>query len=298
MIQHLVSKVLLRRWARYPNGKGPISGLDLRSLKERTDSVKKFGGLEDPDLTEPGDTEKVWANEVEKRLPHAFAQLDAGKLLDNPVSIEVVKNLIVLHWARGFALTELLASFIPQKVDEIKTVVLENHSHAEALKALTGLDLVSTNMDGLLHNQIFLDFMDNVQKERFLDRQFIEMYRRGQDLIRSYKLEIWHSTTPQFLIGDAPVVSYNKDEDKVGVLQGVAWNDADALFMPLGPNHAVALAKKHSINKASSRVVEQLNVYQTRAALREVFYHPDSNLGRVISEAIKKNEKSDSPPSK
>lgn len=75
------------------------------------------------------------------------------------------------------------------------------------------------------------------------------------------------------------------------MLQGVAWNDADAMFMPLGPHHAVALAKKASNNVATPRIVEQLNVYQVRSALREVFFHPDSNLGDVISDALKNSEK-------
>ena len=140
MIQHLVSRVLLRRWSKYGN-KGPISGLDLDSLVQRTDRVEKFGGIEDADLKVPNGFERVWANEVEMRLPHVFDQLETGKLLDDPVSINVIKNTIVLHWARGFALTELLASFIPGKADEVTENILENYSPAQAMKAITGLDL-------------------------------------------------------------------------------------------------------------------------------------------------------------
>lgn len=291
MVQHLVSRVLLRRWTRY-GSKGPISGLDLRSLTQRTDRVEKFGGIEDANLKVPDRIERVWANEVEMRLPHAFNQLDAGKLLDDPASINVIKNTIVLHWARGFALTELLASFIPGKADEIAASILENYSPTQALKAITGLDLVSTNMEGLLRERIFLEFLKKLQAERFLDKQFLDMYRKGQKLIEPYSLEVWHSEgNDQFLISDAPVVAYDKEEDRVGVLQGVAWNDADAMFMPLGPHHAVALAKKSSINKASVRVVEQLNVYQVRSALREVFFHPDSGLGDTIIDALKNSNK-------
>lgn len=289
MVQHLVSRVLLRRWSKHA-GKGPISGLDLRSLQQRTDRVEKFGGIKDADLDGPDDIEKIWANEVEKRLPHAFKLLDAGKLLNDPASIEVVKNTIVLHWARGFAVTALLASFIPEKVDEVTASLLKNYSYTQAMNSLKKPDFISVNKNRTLRDQVFTAFLNKLRSERFLDQQFLDLYRKGQKLIEPYKLEIWHSEGEhQFLIGDAPVVTYNKEEDKVGALQGVAWNDADAMFMPFGPHHVIALAQKADFKIASPRIVEQLNVYQVRAALREVFFHPDSKLGETISQALRSN---------
>jgi hypothetical protein len=290
MVQHLVSRVLLRQWSKYPEGKGPISGLDLDTLTQRTGSVKMFGGVDDQDLAAPDDIEKVWSNDVEKRLPYAFARLAAGELVNDQAAIQTVKNCIVLHWARGFVLPAILSGLIPSKADEITSSLLEKFTAAEIMHALTGRYLVSSNMTELLKGRIYSDFMENIRIDRFVDKQFLEQYRKGQELVEPYSLEIWYSPDNEFLISDTPVVSYNKDTDKVGVLQDVAWSKADALFMPLGPHHVVALAKKPDVRAANARMVERLNVYQVRGALHEIFYRPGSGLGDIIAEALRNNQ--------
>ena len=108
MNQHLVSRVLLRRFSEHRNG--PISGLDLDALTTRTDRVERFGSVRD---LLPGDVnmEQVWYNEVEARLPHAFELLDQHQLLDDTTGIETVNKCIALHWARSFTMTEMIPSY-------------------------------------------------------------------------------------------------------------------------------------------------------------------------------------------
>jgi hypothetical protein len=290
MVQHLVSRVLLRRWSKYPEGKGPISGLDLDTLVERTEAVERFGGVDDQDLPTPDDIEKVWSDDVEKRLNHAFAQLDASQLLKDQAAVTTIKNCIALHWARGFVLPELFSNMIPGKVDEITKSLLEKFTATEIMHALTGQYLVSSNMTELLKGRIYSEFMENIRTDRFVDKQFLQQYRRGQELVEPFALEVWHSPTDEFLISDTPVVSYDKDNDKVGVLQDVAWSKADALFMPLGPHHVAALSKKPSEREATPRIVEQLNCYQVRGALHEIFYRSESGLGNIIADSLRKNQ--------
>jgi len=288
MVQHLVSRVVLRQWANWKNG--PIGGLDMRSLEQRTDQVEKFAGLDDPGLNAPDATEKIWSDEVEVRLPHAFARLKAGELLSDRAAMTTVKNCIALHWARGFVLTELTQQIIPLKVEEITASLTEQFSPQQIMSALTGVSLVSPDMSALLKQRISADFTKKLENERFMDEQFVVQYVKCKELISSHSLEIWHSNTDDFLIGDAPVVSYNKEDDKVGVLSGVSWDKADAIFMPLGPHHVVALAKTNTEREASPANVEQFNAMQVRGALREVFFRPDGGLGDIIANAIKKNE--------
>ncbi len=288
MIQHLVSRVVLRQWTNWKNG--PVSGLDMRSLEQRTDQVEKFGGIDDPNLEAPDATERIWSDEVEIRLPHAFAQLKAGKLLSNQAAMTTIKNCIALHWARGFVLAELTQQIIPQKVDEITASLTEQFTPAQIMSALTGVKVISPDMPALLRQRIGTEFAKKLESERFMDEQFVAQYKRGKELVAPHALEIWHSEQDEFLIGDAPVISYNKVEDKVGVLNGVAWDKADAIFMPLGPHYIAALAKTNTEREATSANVEQLNALQVRGALREIFFRPDSGLGDVIANAIKENE--------
>jgi hypothetical protein len=291
MIQHLVSRGMLRRFSNHR--RGPISGLDLDTLQQRIDKVERFGAIDSPDLAEPDGIENVWNQEVETRLPYAFQLLDEGKLLSNETAVTTIKNCIILHWARGFALREITDRLLPAKADEVTASVLERFAPTDALHALTGLHVVSPDATRLLQQRIRNQFAEKMRKERFVDQQFLKQYRDGQRLIRPYSLEIWRSQTEEFLIGDAPAVSYDKDTDQVGVLNGVSWDKADCIFMPLGPHHVVALSKESRYKEADAAMVERLNVWQVRGALREVYYRPESGLGDIIANALKQNQAAD-----
>lgn len=288
MIQHLVSRGLLRRFANHHNG--PISGLDLDTLVQRTDKVKNFGGVEDTDLQAPDDIENVWNNEVEMRLPYAFQLLDSGEVLANSDAVSTLKNCTILHWARGHTLRVVSASLTPSKADEVTASVLARFTPAHALNALTGSRIVTPSDAERVREVIRTKFAEMLRQERFLDEQFLQQYRIGQKLIADKALEIWHSPSDEFLMGDIPVVSYDKDTDQVGILNGVSWDKADAIFMPLGPHHVVALSKKYDYKEADARMVERLNVYQVRCALKEVFFRPDSGLGDIIANALRQNQ--------
>ncbi|HVI69279.1 MAG TPA: DUF4238 domain-containing protein [Magnetospirillaceae bacterium] len=286
MIQHLVSRILLRRFAKHK--RGPISGLDLHSLEQRTDKVENFGGIQDVDTDAPDDAEKRWSKEVESRLPHAFELLDQGKLLSDPIATTTIKKCIALHWARGFAAREVVDKIlIPGTTQKAITAILERFTLEQAAFGLT--DGRTSNMsEQALYEIIHTEFAEKLRRERYLDVAFLELYRKGQSFIESKSLEIWHSPNEEFLLGDIPVVTYEKDTGKVGILDDVSWSKADAIFMPLGPRHVVALAKEPAYREADARTVEILNTCQVKVALKEVYFRPGSGLGDLIAGALKK----------
>lgn len=282
MIQHLVSRGLLRRFANHR--RGPISGIDLVSLEQRTDKVERFGGVEDTDLLAPNDFENIWNQEVETPLPYALKLLDEGSLLSNPRAIVTIKNCIALHWSRGFAARETLNRIlIPNSAHEVMTAVLEQYTLPQVSYALTGSH--STDRQ-VLYDIVRTEFAEKLRLERYIDDAFLNLYRKGQVFLESKSLEVWHSQNAEFLLGDIPVVSYEKGTGKVGILEDVPWNKADAIFMPLGPHHVVAISRVPAYKVADARMVERLNVYQARAALKEVYFRPGSGIGDIIGNAL------------
>ena len=76
--------------------------------------------------------------------------------------------------------------------------------------------------------------------------------------------------------------------DKGGPLNGVTWDDADAIVMPVGPHHAISISKKSSYRDLTEHEVVFLNRLQAQAAYKEIYFRPDSGLGDLVAEGFKK----------
>lgn len=283
MNQHLVSRVLLARFS--DKKKGPISGLDIDALTVRTDTPKKFGGVENL-LQEPEELEQVWNSEVEMRLPHAFDLLDQGRLFDDPAAVETVKKCIALHWARSPMTVELIGETKPRYADRLVQSLLSQFDPNTALRALSGIEVPESSAYELAAAKIRETFDRKLEEEGFLKGEFVRNFDRARELMAPKGLEIRAASSGEFLIADMPVVLYDQSSDRVGVREGVAWDQATNLFMALGPRHVVALSKQNSYEAADARLVEILNVLQVRGAYREVYFRPSSGLGDILVGAL------------
>ncbi|MDZ7733898.1 MAG: DUF4238 domain-containing protein [Acidimicrobiia bacterium] len=284
MNQHLVSKVLLKRFARPEDGK--ISGFDLPTREERTDSPRRFGAVEDLVTKDAEKLERKWNNQVETRLNHAFKIVDRNRPITEPKVVETIKRCIALHWARGVAVTKLLGDKFPEYAEKVADGVLEHYDASTLLQHLTGQQFVTLDQEGPAREVVARRFAKHLEEKGFIGSQFLHHYNKAKERVAPYSLELWHSPGDEFLIADIPVCNYNKKRNRVGVLQGVPWNESDLVFMSAGPRHVVALAQQPAVNEANDRLVEQLNVYQVRGAFREVYYRPGSGLGNTLSAAL------------
>ena len=80
MNQHLVSRVLLRRWANQP--RDPVSALDLETYQERTAPVEDLGSIQNLTAEGTAELEQVWSNTVERRLNHALFLVESRGILE------------------------------------------------------------------------------------------------------------------------------------------------------------------------------------------------------------------------
>lgn len=287
MNQHLVSRVLLRQWT---TGKpGRVSGLDLDTLKQRTGPVESFGAVDDLITKNADAVEQQWQKQVEGKLNHPLQLVAAGTIIDpaNAKYVEVLKDCLALHWARSFAVMAMMKRLQPKYVDQMKQNILSRFTGTQAIEAMTGLTIPEPAASELLHQKIAVEF-DQTLSDEVIASEFEKHRMRAKEMIGSHGLEFLVATESEFLIGDCPVVTIMKGTEKGGPLNGVAWGNADAVFMPIGPLHAISLSQTNRYANLGHDMVVTLNRMQVQAALKEIYFRPGSGLGDQIAEDLQR----------
>lgn len=286
MIQHLVSRVLLRRWSNHKGGQ--ICGLDLDSLSQRCDSVDQFGAAEDLIKEDPEITEQLW-NTIERKLKHPFDLLDQGRILEpqNRKHIQALKECLALHFARSPLLVKIMKESQPHFVDQATQGVLKRYTPGQAVKSITGFYVPESMAYTVFRQRVDEEFSTELHKT-LLARTFKNNVETALSKIEPLGIEICTAMRSEFIVGDCPVVTWEKESDKAGIQNGVSWGKADAIFMPLGPRHVIALSKTSSYRELSEPEVVKLNKLQVQQATKEIYSRPGSGLLDVIAEALSK----------
>ncbi len=286
MNQHLVSRVLLNRWADRKNG--PIGVLNVNTLIDDAKPAAQLGSLEDLVKAGAEELEQVWNNEVEKKLPHIFKLLDDDDLLKrkNLQYLAVLKDCMAMHWARSFAIRAMVDRLKVQYGSKIADDVLSRFPAQSVARAFSGIYLPELRVEQFARDSVQRAFEKDLE-QGFLRDQFLKYFAEAKKRIASFGIEIGVALKSEFVLGDCPVVTYDKDTDRAGVLFGATWADANAIFMPIGPRHVIALAKDNRRRDLSEGMVVAINKLQVRAAFQEIYFRSDSGLGKVIAEALR-----------
>ena len=290
MNQHLVSRVLLNRWADRNNG--PIGVLNVNTLIDSAKPAAQLGSLDDLVKFGAEELEQVWNNEVEKKLPHVFKLLDDDELFKpgNLQYFTVLKDCMALHWARSFAVKTMCDQLKGHFGNKIADQVLSKFSVQSVARAFSGIYIPELSAEQFARGSIQRAFEKDLDKE-FLRDQFLKHFAEAKKRIANFGIEIGVVLKSEFVLADCPVVTYDKDADRAGVLFGATWSDANAIFMPVGPTHVIALAKENRKRELSEGAVVSINKLQIRAAFQEIYFRSDSGLGSTIAEAL--NESND-----
>lgn len=98
--------------------------------------------------------------------------------------------------------------------------------------------------------------------------------RKIFDYISRFDLEIGEAAdNTDFLLGDNPVLNMSND-GRIGIIQGVAFDQSNSVVMSLGPKHIGALITKNPIKeyrKLSSMQVENYNNRVIANSYREFY---------------------------
>jgi len=283
MRQHLVSRVLLRRFENHRNS--PICVFDLDGKVEKTSRVKHICHIQDFILVGAKETEGTWQT-VEKRLPYAFELLDKKEILNDSAALDTFKDCIALHWARSIAVEEMYKKKSEIYANMLAENVLNKASPEEVLRALTGLDVLGPQAPTIAHERLRDYFRRATDKTKFKAKLFYKLFDRARSYVSEFALEFGIATEGELMLADTPVIAWNSSTRRVGPLQGVRWGQADVIFMALGPKHVVALTQHNTYRYIGEKEIERLNALQLQGALRYMYYRCGSSLGQKLRQML------------
>jgi hypothetical protein len=281
--QHLISKVLLRRFA---EPSGPHQGLICPFRLEYPDARHQPRG---PDGCAKVDNFVPWASrsveklwkETEDRLGDALAAMDAGALFGDAEQVSVIKSAIALHFARSKATWVVHARVWAQTVERSRRRWLTEHRQmlAHWFYVKKGFYPAGDEALGVFADEL-MELSVSLGRSGALWRERVEsLYLRSRAMTQAAGLEIL--TPPgneEFLIGDVPALTVRADRAGVGVLGGVALAEAQSVFLPLSPRHAATLGRANKIIRLTPSQVAEVNARQLRGAIDYVYLRPGSAL--------------------
>ncbi len=288
---HYVSNAYLKAFASSSSGKSRIvlaSKNDISDCKivgTRNVCVEKgFNSYFDASGTEHEDLEVAWSH-VEQRI---FPILRNELLGDTPEipSIERIRKAIRLPVVEDAVLQLVAMHFVRNRVlrdiaDEVEEKVSLEHSKQagqrgdlrDAFMAEYGRAPRLGEIEGMMRSAA-----SDLRRSRVVQ---VEMMEEGfavkvPAILRDRPLQVVVSRSPiGFLTSCNPVVI--ADGDRIGLQEGVAIGDADALYMPF--SHRIAFTyNDHPVFRVRIAAVDEirrLNAVSVRNAKTYVLIHPN-----------------------
>jgi hypothetical protein len=279
--QHLVSKVLLKRWTI----DGRLLAFNLHTGTHRDRSPKAEGYVEGFIGHGSGQAKARW-REFEDRAHRALCAVEDGTFLTDPADVDSIKGLMGLHLLRSRVATAMWERALERQTDR------DEASHLDRLQALINdpevQDAVFEHLTGLepagpdaraharTHLAEQLDRRLGSGGEAFRDLLVENLERFVLDFAE-HEVEIGVSNA-ELLIGDVPALTVDHSTRSVGFLAGVTLQSADTLFMPLGPHHVAALGGRAGYRDLPTSTAETLNHLQLISAHRKAYMLPGSPL--------------------
>ena len=287
MKQHLVSRVLLRRFADHHNG--PVSAFDLDSKEEMTNKVERLGQIQDFTVVGAETAEETWQT-VEKRLPYAFELIESRRILRDSAALDTIRDCIALHWARSFITNAMFDYEYQNSTHQFAMDVINKAGAPQVAKALTGFYIPGLSAAPIAYQKLWDHFKMETDSGGVKVNVFRNLFEKGREKAKDSALEFVVVCEGEFLLADAPVIAWGKETESVGPLQGVKWGQHDLFFMVLGPRHVVALASRFGYREIDETFVNALNFLQTKGAFKYVYYRPSSGLGDYVRSVLERNE--------
>lgn len=285
--QHLVSKVLLKRWA----VDGELLAFNLDDGTQRLRSPKAEGFQEQFIRHGSGRAEDRWRI-IEDRAHRALSAVEAGSLFENTTDVDAIKSLVGLHAFRSRVASAMWNRALKRQVesgesDHVKTLVaLINEPEVQDafFEHETGLKSAGPEARALARARLVENF----------DRQFgpggeafrevlTENLDRFTQEYAEHTVEIGVSSS-ELLIGDVPALTVDHSTHTVGFLAGATLDSADTLFMPVGPRHVAALGGQGGYQTLAEATTSKLNHLQLISAQRKAYAVPGSTLQLLAQE--------------
>lgn len=272
---HLVSRVILRQFC------GPrtlLQALDIRS--GRVKLLGPGGVCWIPNLrpADPNAFEVQWRH-VEDQMPQAFAALERGDSLDEPLC-DLLRRCLAVHLARSLTVWHLHQRALAAYKKTIEAMVLrkpENVQHLDRhFYSRHGVWPVGSG----LRDMAVSEELEQLPRmlETMVPEGFAENYDRAVEMIKTDRVGVCVAQKGEFLIGDSPAQSLSSDKPGIGPLGGVTWSEATVIVMPISRRFAISTEPEGGYIDLDQHGVEVLNKVQAASAFRHIIWHPSADL--------------------
>jgi hypothetical protein len=282
-----VSQVVLKEFTAPGRGSSgrQLLAFDLRHPERRHKlrTTAACGRFENFVAFESVSAEQLWCD-VEQRFPAALKAVHAGTPFAHPSHVEALRDMVVLHYVRSYRYLEVHVKAFEESRAALRARLPWLYSEQLSRQAFrdTGLHLTGPEALGIYADRaIASSTIAQDHDSGKLFRTSIESaFRKVQQMVSTWQVEILTPESGQFLIGDNPGVTVHQDGRS-----GMAVGDATSMVLPIGPRHLVALGPRNVMGVIPAGVVEHLNSVQVRMAHRYVYMHPSSGLEAFATRA-------------
>ncbi|MEW2136646.1 DUF4238 domain-containing protein [Streptomyces sp. NPDC005409] len=283
--QHLVSQVVLREFTMLGPGGGKLLPFDLQNPEwhQKRAGPGACGAAKDFVAIDSPAAENLW-NSVETLVPDALAAVKAGRPFDDPQHVDVLRDLVVLHYVRSHRYRSVHTDAFKTVSDKVRSVVVERFPESLRREALrqTGLHLPGLGSLGSFAERLISqsEVTQDFRNGRLFRSSVEATFYKVRDMAAKWRVEVLTPESGQFLIGDTPAVTLRADVRPWSI--NMAFGDAQTVVLPIGPKYLLSLGPNDLTGTLSQTAVDDLNAVQIRAADRYVYMHPDSGLESFV----------------
>ncbi|WP_046500808.1 DUF4238 domain-containing protein [Streptomyces odonnellii] len=296
--QHLVSQVLLKQFTMAePDDRGPqVRPVDVR-YPERSNKLKSTRACGWADTFVAYDSqsaEDLW-NSVERRAPDAFEAVHAGTPFADPLHVEALRDLIVLHYVRSHRYRDVYTNAFETVRVRARSELVERFPEPLRREALrqTRLHLTDAGaLDAFAERLVEQSEVTQDYGTGALFRTSIEsMFNKVRAMASNWHLEVLTPESGQFLVGDNPAVSVRTDTTPWSY--NMAFGDAHSIILPITPRHLLALGRKNAVAAIPRALMDRINTVQILAADHYVYMHPRSTRLETFARETAKRWRAD-----
>ncbi|WP_223243609.1 DUF4238 domain-containing protein [Streptomyces sp. CBMA123] len=284
--QHVVSRVLLERFAEAVGAKGERK---VRYLNRSRPSAKPIdrgpagcGKFTNFIRYASKASEQVWA-ETETLLHSAIDAAESGDFFRTSRHQDVVREAIILHTVRSIPM--LIISEQTWREHHDRHITRWMTERREALVHLhrerfgwtpdeSGLRVMAEDLIASLSAQM--------DRGIYFHATVVERFRRYKRMLAKQPVELRRLTDGELLISDVPVLALREGSLGTGPLENHGIENCDELVLPLSPRLLAVLGAGRGYSTMDAASVDRINAAQIRASADYVYMRPGSGLESFV----------------
>lgn len=289
--QHVVSKSILKRFATHDNSGIKLQEYGLHSgLNRYLTSVRNAATVQNFVKLDSRRMENHWGD-LETHFPIALESVSSGRDVFDRRSVEIVKDIMALHFARSHELkTKFDLIHASNNLDILRQMPIDDNSLRQSFYERFGYFVTDTNVAReFLIEQLSRDYEQRAATGVYFRFRLPDFFNSARKRIQESCLQILRPApgAGEFLIGDNPLVTADREQARFGMLEGVPIGDANLVVMPLARHVCVSLSQVNEDLEIGKADVDRLNSFQVRTAKESVYFHPSAELGTYLHELTK-----------